>query len=207
MIKRILLYGEISANDIKKYAIVQGLSFRPSDRLIINFLFWKYSPGYTSFHGKGPGGSSGSYSEQSLLGNFTFEAARHLFISGGCYIQHFPWLKYRCSSPSMGVKREIGIKYMPTEKLAFDCLYSYRLSMVDNSADNGIPVLKQMISRSLKIVVRYSINDNLTLGTRIDYRIVDPSGKQRRFAAGRSQLQGQVCSVIILAEILYFQNR
>ena len=174
IIKRILLYGEISANDIKKYAIVQGLSFRPSDRLSINFLFWKYSPGYISFHGRGPGGSSGSYSEQSILGNFTFEAARHLFINGGCYIQHFPWLKYRCSSPSMGVKREAGIKYLPTGNLAFDCIYSYRSSMADNSEKNGIPVLKQMISRSLKFVIRYSIYDNLTLGTRIDYKIVDP---------------------------------
>ena len=175
MIKRILLYGEISANDIKKYAVVQGLSIRPSDRLIINFLFWKYSPGYTSFHGKGPGGSSGSYSEQSVLGNFTFEAAKHLFITGGFCIQHFPWLKYRCSSPSTGVKREAGIKYMPTAKLAFDCIYSYRVSMADYSEKTGVPVLKQMVSRSLKFIVRYSIYDNLTMGTRIDYKIVDPS--------------------------------
>jgi hypothetical protein len=178
MFKRILLYGEVSFNDIKKLAIMQGSSFRPSDRLIINFLFWKYTPGYTSFHGKGPGGSSGSYSEQSLLGNFTFEAARHLLVRGGCYIQHFPWLKYRCSSPSWGVKREAGIKYMPTEKLVLDWLYSYRFSMVDNTANNRIPELKQMISKSLKIVVRYSVYDNLTLGTRIDYKIIDPSGSK-----------------------------
>jgi hypothetical protein len=175
MIKRILIYGEISANEINKYAIVQGLSIRPSDRLTINFLFWKYSPGYISFLGKGPGGGSGSYSEQSVLGNFTFEAARHLFISGGCYIQHFPWLKYRCSSPSMGVKREAGIKYMPTEKLAFDCIYNYRVTMADYSQKPGVPVLNQMVSRSLKFMARYSIYDNLTLGTRMDYKILDPS--------------------------------
>jgi hypothetical protein len=175
MIKRILLYGEVSANDIKKYSIVQGLSLRPSDRLIINFLFWKYSPGYTSFHGKGPGGSSGSYSEQSILGNFTFEAARHLFISGGCSIRNYPWLRYRCSSPSLCVKREAGIKYVPSEKLEFDCLYSYRLSMVDQTETNGIPPLKQMISKGLKFVIRYSIHDNLTSGTRVDYKIAYPS--------------------------------
>ena len=197
---------KFQANDIKKYAIVQGLSFRPSDRLIINFLFWKYTPGYTSFHGKGPGGSSGSYSEQSLLGNFTFEAAKHLFLRAGCYIQHFPWLKYRCSSPSWGVKRETGIKYMPTEKLVFDWLYSYRISMVDNTATNSIPVLKKTTSRSLKFVVRYSVYDNLTLGTRIDYRIVDPSSTQRVSVAGRSQLQDQVNSGFILAEILLFSG-
>ncbi|MBK8884060.1 MAG: hypothetical protein IPN67_17305 [Bacteroidales bacterium] len=178
LIKKILLFGEVSANDIKKHAIVQGMSFRPSDRLIINFQYWKYAPGYTSFHGKGPGGSSGSYSEQSLLGNFTFEAARHLFIRGGCYIQHFPWLKYRCSSPSTGVKRELGFKYMPGEKLVFDWLYSYRYSMADNSTTAGIPALKKTISRSLKMVSRYSVYNNLTLGTRIDYKIIDPSGSK-----------------------------
>jgi hypothetical protein len=175
MIKRILLYGEISVNDIKKYAIVQGLSIKPSDRLTINFLFWKYSPGYISFHGKGPGGSSGTYSEQSILGNFTFEAAKHLFISGGCYIRHYPWLKYRCSSPSTEIRREAGIKYMPTGKLAFDCIYSYRVSMADYSGKTGVPVLKQVVSRSLKLMMKYSVYDNLTLGTRIDYKIMDPS--------------------------------
>jgi len=151
---------------------------RPSDRLIINFLFWKYAPGFTSFHGKGPGGSSGSYSEQSLLGNFTFEAAKHLFLSGGCYIRHFPWLKYRCTSPSLGVKREIGIKYTLVEQLEINLLYTYRYSMVNNEDVNRIPALKQMISRSSKIAVRYSVQDNLTLGTRIDYKFVDPSGSK-----------------------------
>jgi hypothetical protein len=175
MIKKILLFGEVSANDLKKYAIVQGLSFRPSDRLIINFLYWKYAPGYTSFHGSGPGGSSGSYPQQSLLGNFTFEAARHLFLTGGCFIQHFTWLKYRCSSPSLGVKREIGIKYLPTDKLVFDWVYSYRYSMADNTGTDRIPEMNKTISRSLKFVIRYSVYDNLTLGTRIDYTYLDPS--------------------------------
>jgi hypothetical protein len=178
MIKNILLYGELSANETKRHAIVQGLSFRPSDRMVINFLFWKYKPGYTSFSGKGPGGSSGNYAEQSLLGNFTFEAARHLFISGGCCIQHFPWLRYRCSSPSWGVRREIRIKFMPSDILAFDWLYSYRLSMADNSNANRIPELKQVTSRNLKFVTRYSPYDNVTLGTRLDYKLIDPSGSE-----------------------------
>lgn len=181
MIKRVLLYGEVSANDIKKYALVQGLSFRPSDRLTINFLYWKYNPGYISFHGKGPGNSSVSYPEQSFIGNFTFEAAKHLFVSGGCGIQHFPWLKYRNSSPSDGARRELRIKYFPTEKISFDFLYGYRLSMVDNSAMNKIPELKKITSRSLKLSFRYTLSDNLTLGTRLDYKQVDP-GKSKGVA-------------------------
>jgi len=173
MIKRILLYGEIAANDIKKYAVVQGISFRPSDRLSVNFLFRKYNPGYASFHGKGPGNSTVSYPEQSIAGNFTFEAARHLFVSGGCSVQQYPWLKYRCSSPSSGIKREIRVKYLPAEKITFDLLYSYRKSMTDNTLAAGIPELNQVISRSLKFSFRYTLSDNLMLGTRLDYKFDD----------------------------------
>ncbi|MCX6255818.1 MAG: hypothetical protein NTV31_15275 [Bacteroidia bacterium] len=176
LIKRILLYGEFSTNESNKYAYVQGLSFRPSDRLTINFLFRKYDAGYTSFHGKGPGSSSVTSNEQGFLGNFTFEAAKHLFISGGCDIQKFPWLRYRCSAPSWGMKKELRIRFLPTEKLTIETSYNYRFSMADNSGTNGIPQQKQIVTRSLKGTIRYSLYEYLILGSRIDYKVVDPSG-------------------------------
>ena len=83
--------------------------------------------------------STVSYPEQSIAGNFTFEAARHLFVSGGCSVRHYPWLKYRSSSPSTGVTRELRVKYLPAEKISFDLLYSYRMSMADDTSNNRIP--------------------------------------------------------------------
>jgi hypothetical protein len=176
LIKRILLYGEFSANKDSKYAFVQGLSLRPSDRLTINFLFRNYNPGYISFHGKGPGSGSSSDNGREILGNFTFEAAKHLFISGGYDIQKFPWLKYRCSSPSLGIKHEIRVKYLPVEKLTIDASYNYRYSMVDNQSLLGVPELKHIVTRSIKGSIRHILNDKLTIGTRIDYKIVEFSG-------------------------------
>jgi len=178
LIKRILLYGEFSTNEHNKHAFVQGLSIRPSDRLNLNFMFRNYNAGYISFHGRGPGSGSATSNEQAILGNFTFEAAKHLFISGGCNIQHFPWLNYRCSAPSWGMKQEIRVRFLPTEKLTIDALYNYRITMVDNTETNGIPEQKEIITKSIKGSVRYSLYDNLTLGTRIDYKIVDPSGSK-----------------------------
>ncbi len=116
LINRMLLYGEFSFNDPEKYAFVQGATLRPSDRLTINFVYRNYSPGYTSFHGNGPGINSSDNNEKGFLGNFTFEAAKHLFISAGCDVSHFPWLKYRCSCPSSARRTEIRIKYMPMGK-------------------------------------------------------------------------------------------
>jgi hypothetical protein len=175
-IKKILLYGELSASDFRKLALIQGMSFRPSDRLTFNFLFRNYNSGFRTFIGNGPGSGSNTSNEMGILGNFTFEAARHLFISGGYDIQYFPWLKYRCSAPSKGVKRELKVRYIPSDKIVIDASYSYRLSMQDSAAVSGIPSQVNIISSSIRASARYSVNENLTLGTRIDYKIVNPSG-------------------------------
>ena len=178
LIKKILLYGELSENDNNKFAVVQGMSFRPSDRLAISFLLRNYNPGYTTFYGLGPGTGSKTTNEKGILGNFTFEAAKHLFVSGGCDIQSFPWLKYRCSAPSWGERREIKVRFLPSEKLIIDASYNYRSSMSDSAETQGIPDQKIVTTKGLKAYVRYSIHDNLTLGTRIDFNFVNPSGSR-----------------------------
>jgi hypothetical protein len=174
-IKNILLYGELSANDNRRYAAIQGISFRPSDRLSLNFLFRHYNPGYSSFYGNGPGSGSKTTNETGIVGNFSFEAAKHLFINGGVEIKSIPWLKYRCSGPTRGVRKELRVRFLPTEKLTFEASYNYRFSMVDNSQNSGIPEQTGIISRTVKSSVRYSFSDNLTLITRGDYKITDPS--------------------------------
>ena len=154
------------------------MSFRPSDRLSINLLIRNYRAGYTSFYGQGPGSGSKTSNECGMLGNFTYEAARHLFISAGCDVYNFPWLRYRCSAPSRGVRKAIKVRYLPTEKLIFDAAYDYRLSMADSTEGHGMPSQKMLITRSLRASARYSILDNLTLGTRADFKKADPSGSK-----------------------------
>jgi hypothetical protein len=200
IIKRILLYGEFSANENKKYALVQGLSFRPSDRLTINFLFRNYSAGYISFHGKGPGSSSSTGNEQGILGNFTFEAAKHLFVSGGCDIRQFQWLKYRCSAPSSAKKQEIRVRYLPSESLTIDASYNYRSSMFNEQETNGITDQIETKSRTVKVIARYILSDNLTLATRLDYKVADPSDSK-----GMLLLQDMVFSFRQLPVTLWFR--
>ena len=178
LIRKILLYGELSANNTSKVAILQGISFRPSDRLTIGFLYRSYNPGFTTFYGQGPGTGSKSANENGVLGNFTFEAARHLFISGGYDIHHYPWLKYRCSAPSFGVRQELRLRFLPSEKLTMDASYNYRLSMTDSAETQGVPDQKKNITRNFKVSARYSFKENLTLGTRFDLSFFSPSGSR-----------------------------
>lgn len=175
-INNILLYGELSVSDNKKYAAIQGISIRPSDRLSINILFRNYNSGYITFHGNGPGSGSKTTNEKGILGNFSYEAAKHLFISGGFDVQNFPWLKYRSSGPTHGIKREVRGRYLPTEKLTFDALFDYRLTMVNSSDSTAIPEQKEFICKNVKGSVRYSVSDNLTIGIRADFKVADPTG-------------------------------
>jgi hypothetical protein len=176
-IKRILLYGEVSARDNLRKAFVQGLSFRPSDRLSVNFLYRKYEAGYVSLHGNGTGRSSDSGSEQGITGNFTFEAARHFFISAGCNIQHFPWLKYRNSSPSHGIRKEIIARYLPTDKIVIEALFNNRLATFDSGV-TGIPKQSEITTRNIRGSIRYTLNKYLILGSRLDYKFVNQSGSR-----------------------------
>jgi hypothetical protein len=131
-----------------------------------------------SFHGNGPGGSSSNSNEYGILGNFIYEAAKYLFISAGSEIEYFPWLRYRCSAPSMAKRYEIKIRYYPSDRLTFETLYNYRFSMVDSQDDFGIPKQDEIITQSIRGSVKYSPADNITFVTRIDFKAVDPSGSR-----------------------------
>jgi hypothetical protein len=175
LVKRFILYGEFSVSGENKYAFVQGITFRPADRLNINILYRNYSPGYISFHGNGPSGSSVNRNEYGILGNFTFEAARFLFVSAGTDMRNFPWLRYRCSSPSLAKRHEIRIKYLPLQKLSFEALYNYRFSVVDGQDENRIPRLAETVTQSVRGSFRYSPSEYLTIISRADYKLVKPS--------------------------------
>jgi hypothetical protein len=177
LLSRFLLSGEISSNKGKGYAIIQNISFRPSDRLSINLLYRNYSPVYMNFHGRGPGQSYIS-NENSITGSFSFEAAKGLFFSAGSEIRDFPWLRYGVSSPSSSVKQEIRVKFIPTDKFILESCYQYRSSTTGGYAARGIPGLDEEKSRSFRIQSRYAITGKLTLVTRADYRIVKPSGQE-----------------------------
>jgi hypothetical protein len=178
LIKRILLYGELTSDNLNKYGIVQGISMRPSDRLTVNVLLRDYSSGFTTFYGHGPGSSSNTANEKGIMGCFSLEALKHCFIIGGFDKQDFPWLKYRCSAPSSGLRKELKIRFLPDDYLTFEASYQYKYSMVDNNLQPGIPDQDQIVTRSLKLSARYTPYENLTFASRVEGNLVQPEGSR-----------------------------
>jgi hypothetical protein len=173
---RIIIFGEGSWGSGRKSALVQGFSFRPSDRLNINILARSYAPGFTSFHGKGPFSGSAGDNVRGLFGNFTFEAAKHLFLSAGCDLRYYPWLKYRCSSPSFAKSGEIKVKYLPSETIVFEASWNYRFTMLNEPESTGIRKQAEIVSRTIKGTFKYYLSEKVTFGTRLDFRLTKPSG-------------------------------
>jgi len=167
---KFILFGEICTDGSLNKAYVQGLSFRPDNRLTINALYRNYDPGFASFHGKGILSSSSGDNIKGILGNFIFEAAKHLFISAGCDLRQYQWLSYRCSSPSISLSTEVRIKYLPLTNLSCEGLFSYRQYQYDNPEVSGIKKQHRLTTNTFKVAARYSPADNITIGTRLDFK-------------------------------------
>ena len=177
-VRKSLLSGEISIDYKGNSALIQSFAFRPSDRLTINCLYRNYRPGFMSLHGRGPGNNSSTGNEEGITGNFTFEAASHLFISAGYDICRYPWLKYRTSFPSLAKKSEIKLRYMPAQRINFEVLCNRKFSITDQQTDRGIAIRKETDAITLKTITRFILNDNTTLNTRIDYKFIRHSGSR-----------------------------
>lgn len=174
-IKKILFFGELTLNDYKKQALIQGISMRPADRLTINLLLRGYSPGFSSIYGKAPGISSKNSNEKGVLGSFSYEAFRHFFIYAGFDFHEYPWLKYRCDAPSKGTRSEMKIKFVPSDFFVLEASYNFRKSMIDIDVPQGIHNQDQIVTRSFKITTHYKAHNNLIFGSRVDYKALCPS--------------------------------
>lgn len=169
LMNRIILAGEFTSGNNSEYALAQTVAIKPADRLTVSFLFRHYSPGFTSFHGRGPGISSTNRNETGLTGSFSFEAMKHLFIYGGTDIHFFSWLKYRATGPSSGIKQEIRVRYFPSENIETEFSCYMRTVMTDSEKSPGVPEPQKIYMKTLKAVIRYRVSENLRFMSRIDY--------------------------------------
>jgi hypothetical protein len=68
-------------------------------------------------------------------------------------------------------------RFLPTEKIIIEVLFNNRLSTFDSETP-GIPKQVEITTKNIKGSVRYTLNDNLVLGSRLDYKLVNPSGSK-----------------------------
>ncbi|NMC38656.1 MAG: helix-hairpin-helix domain-containing protein [Bacteroidales bacterium] len=169
---RTMLFGEFSSDRRGHMAIVQGISMRPAERFSLTLLFRNYEPGFMAFHGRGPFSTTSGDNIKGLYANLTFEAAKYFFMSAGCDLRNYPWLRYRCSVPSSSFGSEIRLKYIPAGSWSAEAVFGFRKSITDVSGSLGIEKQKESEARLLKGSLKYSPGGNFTLTSRIGYNII-----------------------------------
>jgi hypothetical protein len=70
----------------------------------------------------------------------------------------------------------VRLKYLPSDKITFEAVYNSRQSMLNLDETYGIKKQDVFAGSLVKGVVRYSPDDNLTFGIRLDYKITRPDG-------------------------------
>jgi hypothetical protein len=176
LFKRFLFFSELSSNENGNLATIQGISFRPGSRLNADILYRYYSSGFTSFRGKGPARSSSNNNETGVFEKITFEAARYLFFSACADLCYYPWLSYRCSSPSLAKRYDLRVKYIPSGKLSMEAVFSSKTSLADNTEENQVPTRLESVTESARLSVKYSPYDYLTFSTQTGYKTARSSG-------------------------------
>ncbi|HLN20495.1 MAG TPA: helix-hairpin-helix domain-containing protein [Bacteroidales bacterium] len=180
VLKKNLLYGEFSSDNSLNYSIFQGVSISPAGRLTVNLIGGITSQGYTSFNGKSPVTGSSNRSGNSIMANLTFEASRNLFLSGGCLYTNYPWIRQGCSSPSISVKKEVRIKYLPSESISLEALYNRNLAGINSDEQNRVPQLTDKNAGYFRVTFRFSPSPEVTLATRVDAK--GPNRHERGYA-------------------------
>ena len=175
--KNIILFGEYTINQNRGSGFLQGIRLKPDSRLAINLLFRHYSRGFRSIHGSAAGSGSQMNDETGILANFNYEAGRHFFINAGVDFQNYVWLKYRCDAPSWGKKYEFKAGYYPSDNLSVETYFNFRVIMINS--DESLQINKPSLngSRTLKMIIKYLPEANITLNTRIEYKILSPTLK------------------------------
>jgi hypothetical protein len=168
--RKFIFSGEGCIGGKGEKSIIQTVAFRPSDRLNLNTVMRYSSPGFVSFHGRSPVSGSVPGNEKGLSAGFSFEAARFLFISAGTDLRIYPWLRYRSSEPSMAVRNQVRIRYLPSDRLSMELLYSFRKSAADSSLETGMPLPAEHSTRSVRLELRYSPEGRITFTSRADLK-------------------------------------
>ncbi|HVN59040.1 MAG TPA: helix-hairpin-helix domain-containing protein [Bacteroidales bacterium] len=172
---RFILSGEVCSDQRSRTGVAQTVAFRASDRLSLNIVLGRSSPGFTTFHGRAPVTGSGGGNESVIAAGVNFEVARYLFLGAGAYIRIYNWLHYRCSAPSVSARKELRLRYVPGDKLNAEFYFTFRSAEVDNRMTTGTAYPCDELSRSMRLSVRYSLTDKITLSPRFDWRYLSPS--------------------------------
>lgn len=171
----LLFFTEAAMSFPGSIAFIAGFRAKPSDRITLNVLTRHFSPEYHAFHDGACKARSGSGNETGISASLHLEAARHLFLTAAADNYHFPWPRYRSSSPSYGSRIELRGEYAPTDDMSIRLTFTSSAREYDVPVSSGTALSEVRTNRLLSFLFSYDPSRRLSLTARASASFVSPA--------------------------------
>jgi hypothetical protein len=180
--KNINFFGEVSFNNGKQYAIVNGIIAALDSKLDAAFLYRKYTAGYYSLYSLGFAENSNNINEEGFYAGFNIKPTTQFSFSAYVDFFKFPWLKFGVDAPSAGVDYFIQSTYKPDKLTELYVRYQYKRKQTNAIlTDNILAILQNEITQSVRFNASYKASPILSLHSRAETKIYQIGNQKKVF--------------------------
>jgi hypothetical protein len=173
---RFVLSGEAAMDKNNSIATLNSLNYNLSNSYRFMLVHRYYAYDYWAFFARSfsEGGyvqnENGWYvaTEIAPLGKWRFFASVDFFS--------FPGWKYRVDGSSWGTDAMFQATYTPDTKLSMIFRYRFKRKERNYTGDDKVKTIRPLYRHKVRYQLRYSLSDNISFRTTIDYTRVNPSG-------------------------------
>lgn len=176
-LKKIKLFGELSATNNMAFAGLIGANLFFGDRFLMTLIYRNYSKEYFSFYNNPFREGSTGRNEIGYYFGIKVLLASNISLNAYADYYSFPWIKYGVSSPSKGAEYLLQLNYAPSHKVNM-----YFRMKFDNKQKNfrgDYDYTSQVIfanKKSFRFNIAYSVFGFLILKNRIETVIYKKAG-------------------------------
>jgi len=172
--KNLNLFGEVSKvidSQVQNgLAMVHGAMISIDSRASIGLLYRNYFRDYQTFYNAGFSEGSNTQNEKGLYAGLKLKLNSKWSLNGYADLFRFPWMKYLIDAPSYGHEFLIQPIYKPNK--IFEVYGRFRQQMRQRNSrdsDGTITEIEDVIQRSYRFNLSYTVSEFFTLKSRIEY--------------------------------------
>lgn len=165
--RNLSFYGELATQNLKQYALLQGMLVGLGKKADYMLLFREYSAGYSGLYSNAYSDKSKPRNETGLLQGFNWSISKK--ITALCYVDvwRHPWLSYQINLPVSGSEHSIRVTYTEKRK------YLLYLQFVRRNTEEPLQIeSNKWIFANQKMTARFhfegKINPSITWRTRAE---------------------------------------
>lgn len=175
--KNFTFYGETAINQGGGVATLNILRFSPFQGYQLLFMQRYYAKEYSALYARSISESSNVHNENGWYIGMEVLPFKYwkIFAYGDFF--RFPWLKYGVDRPSSGFDGLVQATYFPKKNINMFWRYKYKAKDKNyRYEDDNLKVVLPYIQHKFRYQFGYTLQDNLSFRTTIDFTSVCPEG-------------------------------